>query len=539
MKESIAKKQKKQKGHLYRNFIELVAVGSVTGLFAGIVVSLFEFFVHEGEHISRDVYSYVRANPVFIPLLLLALILGAFFIGVAVNLSSVVRGCGIPQAEGAARGVIPLKWWKDMTLMFASCIASVFMGLSIGPEGPSVLIGACSGDGVSTLLKRDQMIRKYQITGGACAGLAVAANAPLTGMAFAFEEAHKRFTPEVFICAFSSVIFGILVRTVMYSLLGMDLSNLYGNYVFHQMPMFNYLYVIVAGVVCGICGVGFYKLCFQMRRWFRKISFKNPKVSHGVRVGIAVLLGGLVSFTALDVMGGGGNLIRSLGTMGGTVEPTAQSSFGEALFWSLLIILCLKFLITTINVGAGIPCGIFVPIIAIGACLGALMNRGWVALGMDDKYCDIMIMICMAAFFTTIVKAPITSIIMICEFTGSFAPLLPVIIAVSIGYVIGEISKTDGIYDDLLEMYEEEAQIHAHSVREVYTMTVERGSLADRREVRDILWPMGARVKELHRGDEVILPDGETVLRGGDVLTIVCKTNEPKKARNELEHILN
>ncbi len=539
MKQAIEQKQKKQKGNLYRNFIELVAVGSVTGIFAGVVVSLFEILVHEGEEISRGAYAYVRANPAFIPLLLLALLLGAFFIGVAVNLSSVVRGCGIPQAEGAARGIVPLKWWRDMTLMFAACLASVFMGLSIGPEGPSVLIGACSGDGVSSLLKRDQMIRKYQITGGACAGLAVAANAPLTGMAFAFEEAHKRFTPEVFICAFSSVIFGILVRTGIFSLFGKEVTNLYGTYLFHEMPIADYIYVIVAGIVCGICGVGFYKLCILMRKWFRKISFKNPKISHGMRIALAVFLGGLVSFTAVGVMGGGQSLIRSLGTMGGTVEPTAQSSFGEALFWTLLIILCLKFLITTVNVGSGIPCGIFVPVIAIGACLGALMNQGWVALGMDEKYCDIMIMICMAAFFTTIVKAPITAIIMICEFTGSFAPLLPVIIAVSIGYVIGEMSKTDGIYDELLEMYENETGLHAHRVREVFTFTVERGSLADRREVKDILWPSGARVKELHRGEEVILPDGSTMLHGGDLLTIVCLTAEPDKTRDELQHILS
>lgn len=539
MKTEIEKKQKKQIGRLYRNFVELAAVGSVTGVFAGVVVTLFEIIVHEGEKISQGAYAYVRANPAFIPLLALALLLGAFFIGVAVNLSSVVRGCGIPQAEGAARGIVPLKWWKDMTLMFATSLASVFMGLSIGPEGPSVLIGACSGDGVSTLLKRDQMIRRYQITGGACAGLAVAANAPLTGMAFAFEEAHKRFTPEVFICAFSSVIFGILVRTGIYNLFGMEVVNLYGNYLFHEMPVRNYLYVVVAGIVCGICGVGFYKLCIQMRKWFRKISFKNPQISHGIRIALAVLLGGVVSFTAAGVMGGGQSLIRSLGTMGGATEPAAQSSFGESLFWTLLIILCLKFLITTINVGAGIPCGIFVPIIAIGACLGALMNQGWVALGMDEKYCDIMLMLCMAAFFTTIVKAPITAIIMICEFTGSFTPLLPVIIAVSIGYIIGEMSKTDGIYDELLEMYEHETGIHERKVREVYTLTVERGSLADRREVRNILWPAGARVKEVHRKDEVILPDGNTVLHGGDLLTIVCLTSEPDKTRDELQHILD
>ncbi len=540
MRKEMAKKQKKKTGgNLYRNFLELVAVGSVTGIFAGVVVTLFNILVHEGEHLSRGVYAYVRENPGFIPLLLVGLVLGAFFLGVAVNISSVVRGCGIPQAEGATRGIVPLKWWRELTCMFAASLLSVFMGLSIGSEGPSVLIGACSGDGVSAGLKRDQMIRKYQITGGACAGLAVASNAPLTGMAFAFEEAHKRFTPEVFICAFSSVIFGILTRTAIYNLLGMEVANAFSSYRFHEMPVSNYLYVVLAGVLCGGLGVGFYKLCFFMRRLFRKLQCKDERYTHGLRILLAVLLGGIVSYLAVGVMGGGHDLIESLGTYGGASRPTAASTFGSTLVWSLLIILLLRFFITSVNVGSGIPCGIFIPIIAIGACIGALLNEGWLRLGMEGTYCDLMGMICMAAFFTTVVKAPLTAIIMICEFTGSFAPLLPVIIAVSIGYIIGEMSKTDGIYEELLEEYEKETGIHEQAVKEVYVMGIAFGALADKREIRDVLWPAGARVKEIHRGEEHILPEGDTVLHGGDILTIVCKTSRARQVRDELEHILH
>ncbi len=538
MRNTIAKKQNKKKGNLYRNFLELIAVGSVTGIFAGAVVTVFNILVHEGEHISRNVYAYVRTNPAFLPLLFIALILGAFLLGVAVNISSVIRGCGIPQAEGATRGIVPLKWWRDLILMFSASLLSIFMGLSIGAEGPSVLIGACSGDGVSTTLKRDQMIRRYQITGGACAGLAVASNAPLTGMAFAFEEAHKRFTPEVFICSFSSVIFGILTRTAIYALLGKEVSNSFAGYVFHELPVSDYLYVVMAGILCGLLGVAFYKISFKIRKLFGKIQMKNPKYNYGARIMIAVLLGGCVSLLATGVMGGGHELIESIGTHGGHSKPAIQTAFGKALVWSLLVILVLKFFITTVNVGAGIPCGAFIPIIAIGACVGALLNEGWIALGMDERYCDLMVMICMAAFFTTVVKAPITAIVMICEFTGSFAPLLPVIIAVSIGYILGEMSKTDGIYEELLEQYEEETGIHERAVKEVFVLPLAFGALADKREVKDVLWPAGVRVKEIHRGEETILPDGDTLLLGGDVLTIVCKTADPAKSKDDLEHIL-
>ena len=536
----IIEKKDLKKTNIYRIFIELVAMGSITGVFVGIIATFFNILVHEGEHISRNAYEYVRENPVFIPLLVLALIAGAFVIGVLVNMSSIIRGCGVPQAEGATRGIVRFKWWRDLPAMFAASLVSIFLGLSIGAEGPSILIGAAGGDGVASLTRRNQMIRKYQITGGACTGLAVASNAPLTGMAFAFEEAHKRFTPEVFICAFSSVVFGVLTRTVIYQMLGMSVTSAFHSYKLIEMPMKYYGYVVLAGVVCGFIGIGFYKLCLWMRTAFKQIHVKNEWWSHTSRIITAVLLGGIFSFIAVGVMGGGHDLIESLGTNGGVSTQIAESVFGLPLVWALLVVLVLKSLITAINVGSRIPCGIFIPIIAIGACIGAILNNLWLEIDPDlAPYCDLLVMICMAAFFTTVVRAPITSIVMICEFTGSFAPLLPVIIAVSLGYIIGEMCKTDGIYEDLLEQYEEETGIHERAEKVVYTFTVGKGAISEKREIRDVLWPGNARVKEIIRAEEHILPSGETILHAEDILTIVCKTDEPEKIRDELEHILH
>lgn len=529
-------KAKKKAGHLYRNFAQLVAVGIVTGIFAGAIATVFNMLVHEGEHIARNVYAYVRANPAFLPLLFVALVGAAFLLGVAANISSVIRGCGIPQAEGGIRGSVRFKWWRDLTLMFASCLLSVFMGLSIGAEGPSVLIGACAGDGVSATLRRNQMIRKYQIAGGACTGLAVASNAPLTGIAFAFEEAYKRITPEVLICSFISVIFGMLTRSAIYAAFGMETANSFSSYVFHTMDVASYGYVVGAGLACGLLGVGFYKLCFFMRSLFKKIRLKNFRLSHGIRILVAVLFGGCISLPAVGAMGGGHDLIERIGSGSAT---TVDSVFGLSLVWSLLIILILRFIVTSINVGSGIPCGIFIPMIAIGACLGELLNQLWLRIGMDEKFCDLMVMICMAAFFTTVVKAPITSIMMICELTGSFAHLLPVVIAVALGYIVGQVFRTDGIYEELLEEYEKETGLHSRAVSTVFTFKLVDGAMADKRTVRDVLWPTGAKVKEIARGEERILPDGDTVLRGGDVLTIVVKTDDPKNAKDELSHILD
>lgn len=237
-------------------------------------------------------------------------------------------------------------------------------------------------------------------------------------------------------------------------------------------------------------------------------------------------------------MGGGHLLIEELGTMGGQREPTTSAVLSTGLVFTLVLVLLLKFLITGVNVGSGLPCGIFVPVLAIGACFGGLLNRLFFAWGMPKEYADLIVMICISALFATIVKAPLTAIVMICELTGNFAPLLPVIIAVSLGYMIGNLFKTDGIYEELLEVYEHETGIRSRAVKEVYSYTVQNGAIAQNREVRDVMWPYGARVTEIKRGEEHILPDGATLLRSGDELTIVCYTAEHEKVKDELKHLL-
>lgn len=531
------KEKTRRKNNVYRNAVQLVAVGVVTGIFAGAVVTLYNLAASSGEEISRDIYAYVRQNPVFVPLLFLVLALGAFFLSVAVRLVPMIKGSGIPQTEGATRGVIHFRWYREAAAMFAASLLSIFLGLSAGSEGPSLEIGGACGDGVASIFRRSEMVRRYQVTGGACTGLAVAFNAPLTGMAFAFEEAHKRFTPEVFICAFSSVIAGLLTRTAIFAALGNTVGNAFETYRFFELPVSLYGFVFLSAIACGLLGVAFYKTVFFFRKQFGKIRSSKPWVGDFLKIFAAVALGGAFSLLTVNVMGGGHGLIESLGTLGGAREETTESFFSLPLVATLAVVLAMKLIVTCVNMGAGVPCGAFIPMLAIGACMGALLNRAWMALGMEAKYSDLMVMICMAAFFTTVVKAPITGIVMVCELTWSFAPLLPVIIGVSVGYFIGDISRTDSIYEKLLTLFEEENGICARAKREIFTVSVQPDCIADGRAVRDILWPSGAVVTEVARGEKKIMPDGDTTLQGGDVLTVVCRTDSPEKTNEDLKHI--
>ena len=212
--------------------VQIVAVGALTGALAGLIVTLYNMLVEFAEHFSVGCYNVLRMYPAFIPLLFVALFLGAIIVGGFCKFIPLIRGSGFPQTEGATQGLIHFKWYKVLTGMFAASLMVVFMGLSAGAEGPSLMIGGACGYGVSDVTRRNASIRRYQITGGASAGLAVVLNAPLTGMVFAYEEAHKRFTPEVFVCSFSSVLTAITVRDLLVAAMGMEVGPFLEGFTF-------------------------------------------------------------------------------------------------------------------------------------------------------------------------------------------------------------------------------------------------------------------------------------------------------------------
>lgn len=510
----------------YHYGVQLVAVGALTGLFAGIAVTLYNVLASIGEDFSRDIYALLRENPAFVPLLFVALFLGAIVIGGVVKFIPMIRGSGIPQTEGATRGLLHFRWYQVLTGMFAASLATIFLGLSAGSEGPSIQIGGACGYGTADLLRRKETVRRYQITGGACTGLAVAFNAPVTGMAFAFEEAHKRFTPEVFVCAFSSVIVGVLTRNLLRPLMGFSVESTFTTFSFAAPDMFSYLYILLAALVCAFAGVGFYFLVFRTKKLFAKITFWKGTG----KMLIPFMLAGVFGLITVYAMGGGHELIQALGSKSEGIEVI----FSSPLWLTLFIVVVFKFIVSVVNMSAGVPCGVFIPMLAIGACLGALLSLLCIQMGMDPVYADVMIMICMATFFTTIVKAPVTGIVMVVELTWSFTFLLPVVMGVAIGYLIGDVFHTQPIYDKLLEGIVEEQNVREGAKKETVRLRVVKGSTGEGRAIRDILWPSDALVVALTRGGTPIVPDGETVLEAGDELVIVGETSDYKSFAEDL-----
>ncbi len=506
---------------LVSNSLNLLILSIITGIFAGVVVTFYNICVSYGEQYSVEIYAAFLNSPALIPLLFLWLAAGAVIIGTMVKFIPMIRGSGIPQIEGAARGTLAFSWYVTLCSMFAASLACVFLGLSAGGEGPSLEIGGCCGEATGRLFRRSHMTRRLQIASGSSAGLAVAFNAPITGMIFALEEAFRSFSAQVFICSAVSVGCALVVRNAIRSALGFAVSFAFEGFAFNSFAAGEYLYVLSGALVCALLGVIFYYGVMGAKKLFKKIKFFGGTG----KFFIPFLLAGVFGLVSFYAMGGGHSFIDALAT-GGTGEFSLDEIFGAGVLATIITVTAMKFITSITAMGCGVPCGVFIPMLAVGAGAGGALSFVFIKCGMNPAIADYLVVICMSAFFTSVVKAPITGLVMAFELTGQFANALPVLTGVTVGYLVSELFRTQPIYEKSLEMFTEEEGCNRNVRRERVRSVVCPDSVADGSRVRKIIWPTDGLVVRVTRADgTVIVPDGETQLNAGDVIVFECETS--------------
>ena len=522
------------------NALNLFCMSVLTGLFAGVIITLYNVLMSIGEHTAETYYGLLVENPAYIPLLFVGLAAGAIVIGTVVRFEPMVRGSGIPQIEGAARGVIRFKWYVTLCTMFAASLACVFMGYPAGAEGPSLEMGGCCGSATGTLLKRNQMVRRMQIASGSSAGLAVAFNAPITGVVFALEEAFRSFSPQVFICSSLSVVVALVTRNALRPALGQGVDFafegfLFPDAVFDASFAVTCLWIALAALITSLIGVGFYYAVFAVKKLFKKITFLKKAGKYI----IPFVFAGAFGLITVYSLGGGHSLIVDLATEGTGAFTNLKSVFGLSLAASLLIIALFRFITAVMTMGCGVPCGVFIPMLAIGSAIGAILSILFQQAGMDPAYSDYLVIICMAAFFTCIVKAPITGIVMVFELTGQFTNFLPALIGILIGFIVGYVFRTEPIYEKNLDMFIEEEKVYEKFKKIRFPLTVMAHSKAVGNTIRRMVWPSNGLVVSVTSPDgTVTVPDGETVLSAGDSIIFECETDDENEIKEYLEAIV-
>jgi len=377
-----------------------------------------------------------------------------------------VRGSGINQTKAALyihNGYISFRTVIGKFLLSALAIGS---GYSLGPEDPSLQIGA----GVASLISRRFGLSKEKLRIfapiGAAAGLAAAFNAPISAILFVIEEVIGQWSAAVLgsivLAAVSSVV-------VARSFWGAE-------------PMFRIPAVtlrdpreLLAYAVLGLVG-GFASLLFA-----KSLSYLRPKLrsqppwSQLIQPAIAgLLVGGIGYFGLTQVMGAGYEAI----------DQAMHSQFA----WRILLVLALfKIIATTLSFASGTPGGMFAPTLFIGAMLGA-------AVGSFEKIyfphltgsIGSYALVGMGVLFAAFLRAPLTSVFMVLEVSGNYSIVLPVILANTIAYVISRVlqpvpifeqfTHEDGLYLPSMEELREESNLHLEDATQPVTVPILQGS---------------------------------------------------------------
>ena len=338
------------------------------------------------------------------------------------------RGSGVPQTKAALfarEGRITLRTVLGKFFCTSATLAS---GIPLGREGPSVQVGG----GIASVLGRFLGLRSEQVKNlipqGAAAAIAAAFNTPLAAVLFALEEIMGDLhAPVIGAVVLASATSWMVLRVFL------------GNNPLFKVPQYQLVHpaefavYAVLGLAGGLVSVAFTKLLLGMRARFLRFPKKT--------VWFQPLAGGLL------VGGIGWFVPQVLGVGYGYVGDALN---GNMAFKMMLLLVVLKLLTVTTSYASGNAGGIFGPSLFIGAMLGGTV--GTVAHHLFPAYTatpGAYALVGMGAAFAGIVRAPMTSVLMIFEMTQDYAVIVPLMIANLVSLFIASRLQREPIYEAL------------------------------------------------------------------------------------------
>lgn len=406
----------------------LAGVCFIIGLLAGAVVCFYRWSIAAGTSFARQMYAAIAAQPLLLIPWAVGVVAVGYLVYRLVKWEPTAGGSGIPQVKGTAMLDLKMPWAKVLAARLSGGIMCGLFGLSLGREGPSVHLGAAAAKSVADHCSRDGTEKRAMITGGAAAGISAAFNAPISGIIFALEEIHHNFSSVVLLCSMAAALAGDVISMAIFGM-----TPVLQFVTIPTLALGDYIWLLPLGLLIGLLGALINQLLINSRRLYTKLpAWSAPVCALAIALPFGLYLP--------EVLGGGEGLVRL----------AEEAETGLALVIALLVA---KLVFTTTSFGSGVPGGIFMPILAIGALGGGAVGLVAVACGMPHMYVPDFAVLGMAGALASSVRAPITAIMLITEMTGSLVHLLPLALCVMIAYLVSGLLRTQPIYDVLLERY--------------------------------------------------------------------------------------
>ena len=492
----------------------LALKGILAGVISGLLVVLYRLGIEFGTETAVKIYGFLRARPLLIPVWVLFAAGAGLLLAWLVKREPMASGSGIPQVEGQLIYGMRIKWHTVLAVRFTAGLLSSFFGVSLGREGPSIQTGAAGSQALAKRISKNKLEENYLMTGGAAAGLSAAFNAPLSGIVFVLEEVHKNFSGHIIMPA--------AIAAITADIISKNVFGLKPVLSFTQIPQFSvsvYFWLVPLGIISGLVGVALNKSLLG-------ISTAYGRLPRFLRPGIALFITVIFGLFLPSVLGGGSNLVMLAETGGAGIE-------------TIFIFLAAKLLLTCVCFGSGIPGGIFMPILSVGALSGCLLGLLAMNFGLPAIYVPGFAVCGMAGALSGTVKAPITSILLTAEMTGSLIHLLPVAACSFIALFLSDVLKTTPIYEALLGRIMENngEKIKNKKAGGFIEIPVEAGSEVSGKHINEVEWPKGILIAGIQRGDKEIVPNGGTEIYTGDYLVIVSSECTYDDISSKMRHL--
>src|SRR5579863_3255853 len=337
-----------------------------------------------------------------------------------------VRGSGVNQTKAAVYvfdGHVP---FSTVIGKFITCAIAIGSGQSLGPEDPSLQIGAGIASALGRHLKLSRDKLRLIAPVGAAAGLAAAFNAPISSVLFVIEEVIGRWSAGVLgaivLAALSSVV-------VMRNFLGAEpLFRVTSYRLGHPSELVAYA---VLGLVGGFASVLFSRLIALLRPRLMKL----PRRTKYLQPAAAGLLIGLMGYIFPQILGAG-------------YQTIDEAMHGQYIWQVLALLAVFKIAATVLSFSAGAPGGMFAPSLFIGTMLGGAVG------GIEHHFFPHLTgsvgayaLVGMGTLFAGYLRVPMTSVFMVLELSGNYSIIIPVIISNTIAYVISRKYQKVPLFD--------------------------------------------------------------------------------------------
>jgi chloride channel protein, CIC family len=338
-----------------------------------------------------------------------------------------IRGSGVNQTKAALyifNGYIPFRTAIGKFLCAAIAIGA---GHSLGPEDPSLQIGASLASALGRQLKLSREKLRLMAPVGAAAGLAAAFNAPISAVLFVIEEVIGRWSAGILGSVVLSAVASVVVE-----------RGFLGSEPLFRIPITTFrrpaelIAYVVLGIAGGVAAVIFAKGIGYLRPRLKAM----PRWTQYFQPAVAGLLIGLIGyFGAPQVMGAGYDFMD-------------QAMHGQYVWQFFAILAVLKIVATTLSFVSGTPGGMFAPTLFIGAMLGgAVGGIERILLPHLTASIGTYVLVGMGVLFAGFLRAPMTSVFMVLEVSGNYEIIVPVIVANTFAYVVSRSLQPTPIFD--------------------------------------------------------------------------------------------